>query len=78
MEDRTVATLTRKGKDAAARIEWESTLILGYVVILDKGGYELLQLKEQLDGLSSSFDYRRPRELISAFARTNRWEGAHC
>ena len=60
MEDRTVAMLTRESKDVIARIEWESTLILGYIVVLNKGGYELLQLKEQLDGLSSSFDYRRP------------------
>lgn len=42
MEDRTVAMLTAVGKVTVASIDWEFTLIFGYIVVLDEGGYELL------------------------------------
>ena len=46
MEDRIVAMLTKEGEDTVTGIEWESTLALGNIMVLDKGGYELFQLEQ--------------------------------
>ena len=63
--------LMREGEDTITRHEWEPTLMLGYIVVLDERGDELFQLKQQLYSLSSPFDHRRAVETVSISQRSN-------